>query len=136
MKITDSHENLLKLFQEKEAKGHLVSLEEVLEASNWKETTFATYYGKGQLAEFLNEASKGLYEVSNTLGISVQDFAKLLSQSKNRRDLGHNCKSKLSKALLRKSRENMLLALELYNNSPDRFEVGQALREPYSRSFW
>ncbi|WP_217627954.1 DUF3644 domain-containing protein [Vibrio parahaemolyticus] len=47
--------------------------------------------------------------------MSLIEFSKKLSQSKHRRGLGHNCKSKLAKALLRKSRDNMLLALELYN---------------------
>jgi hypothetical protein len=55
------------------------------------------------------------YEASNSLSLSLIEFSKKLSQSKHRRGLGHNCKSKLAKALLRKSRDNMLLALELYN---------------------
>lgn len=45
----------------------------------------------------------------------MQQFTQILSQSKHRRGLGHNCKSRLARALLRKSRDNMLLALELYN---------------------
>ncbi|NAX49384.1 DUF3644 domain-containing protein, partial [Photobacterium halotolerans] len=57
----------------------------------------------------------GVLEASNSINISEIEFAKLLSQSKHRRGLGHNCTSKLSKALLRKSRDNMMLALELYN---------------------
>ena len=52
-------------------------------------------------------------------GIDITEvkFAKLLSQSKHRRGFGQNCKSKLSKVLLSKFRDNMLLALEL-NNRP------------------
>jgi len=88
---------------------------EILDATGWKYSTFKTYFIKGQLSDFITEISKDLYEASNIQIITEIEFAKLLSQSKHRRGLGHNCKSKLSKALLRKSRDNMLLALELYN---------------------
>jgi len=91
------------------------SSEEILVATGWKYSTFKTYFIKGQLSDFITEISEDLYESSNIQIITEIEFAKLLSQSKHRRGLGHNCKSKLSKALLRKSRDNMLLALELYN---------------------
>jgi hypothetical protein len=115
MKITTSHENLLNLFQQKEMKGDVISEDEILKASGWQKTTFNTYLRKGQLSDFLNEVGNGYYEASNSVGLTVQQFTQLLSQSKHRRGLGHNCKSRLAKALLRKSRDNMLLALELYN---------------------
>lgn len=67
------------------------------------------------MADFLSETSDGKYEASNCQLINEVEFAKLLSQSKHRRALGHNCQSKLAKALLSKSKDNMLLALELYN---------------------
>jgi predicted DNA-binding protein (UPF0278 family) len=115
MKVASSHKNLLELLQKKESQGKAVSEEEILEASGWQKSTFSTYLNKGQLSDFLNEVREGYFEVSNSVGLSVQQFTQLLSQSKHRRGLGHNCKSRLAKALLRKSRDNMLLALELYN---------------------
>jgi hypothetical protein len=115
MKVASSHQNLLELLQKKEFQGKAVSEEEILEASGWQKSTFATYLNKGQLSDFLNEVGEGYFEISNSVGLSVQQFTQLLSQSKHRRGLGHNCKSRLTKALLRKSRDNMLLALELYN---------------------
>jgi hypothetical protein len=92
MKVATSHKNLLELLQKKEAQGKAISEQ-----------------------DFLNEVGEGCFEVSNSVELSVQQFTQLLSQSKHRRGLGHNCKSRLAKALLRKSRDNMLLALELYN---------------------
>jgi hypothetical protein len=115
MKITSSHKNLLEFLQKKEVKSEVISEEEILEASGWQKSTFTTYWNKGQLSDFIHEAGNGYFEASNSVGLSVQQFTQLLSQSKHRRGLGHNCKSRLSKALLRKSRDNMLLALELYN---------------------
>lgn len=115
MKITKSHKGLLKLLQEKEANGEHITKEEILRRTGWKEISFRTYWTKGQLSDFLNEVGAKLYEPSNSLDLTEQEFTKLLSQSKHRRGLGHNCKSRLAKALLRKSKDNMLLALELYN---------------------
>jgi ribosomal protein S25 len=115
MQIASAHQKLLDFLQKKEAKGEAISEQEILLTSGWQKTTFTTYLNKGQLADFLNEVNPGVFEASNTIGLSIQQFTKLLSQSKHRRGLGHNCKSRLSKALLKKSRDNMLLALELYN---------------------
>jgi EC042_2821-lke REase/Protein of unknown function (DUF3644) len=115
MRVTDSHKHLLKLLQEKEAKKNLVTKDEIANVTAWKPVTFPTYWNKGQFSDFLSQIDENQFAVSNTLDLSAEDFVKILSQSKNIRSLGHNCKSRLSKALLRKSRDNMLLALELYN---------------------
>lgn len=115
MKVASSHKSILKLFQTKETEGKAVLEEEILKVSGWQKSTFSTYLNKGQLSDFLNRVGEGCFEVSNSVGLSEQQFTQLLSQSKHRRGLGHNCKSRLSKALLKRSKDNMLLALELYN---------------------
>lgn len=115
MKTHDSHANLLHLLQAKEASNEVIKEEEILRITGWKESTFRTYLSKDQLSDFICEIENGIYEASNTIGLTDIEFTKLLSQSKHRRSLGHNCKSRLAKALLRKSKDNMLLALELYN---------------------
>nr|WP_216620097.1 DUF3644 domain-containing protein [Vibrio coralliilyticus] len=98
-----------------EASGKSFTTDDILEATGWKIATFKTYWNKGQLSDFISELGHGVFEASNCQDITPIEFAKLLSQSKHRRGLGHNCKSKLAKALLSKSKDNMLLALELYN---------------------
>ena len=91
------------------------SMDDILTATGWKPATFKSYLAKGQLAQFVSIGEKGRYEASNTLDISFKEFEKALSQSKHVQSLGHNCRSKLAKALLKKSKDNMLLAIELYN---------------------
>lgn len=115
MKINKSISNLHTFLKNAEQHHKQFSESDILQATKWKPVTFRTYYGKGQLSEFISETKNGLFESSNTLNISVVEFAKQLSQSKHIIALGHNCKSKLAKALLKKSRDNMILALELYN---------------------
>ncbi|AKF39733.1 TPA: DUF3644 domain-containing protein [Yersinia enterocolitica] len=115
MKISKSLEALFVFLKEKEKEGKNFKKEEILAATGWKIATFKTYWVKGQLSDFISIVNEDTYEASNCQNISVVEFSKLLSQSKHRRGLGHNCQSKLAKALLTKSRDNMLLALELYN---------------------
>lgn len=91
------------------------SMEDVLKATGWKQSTFKSYLAKGQLSHFLSRVSSTNFEATNTLNFTFKEFEKRLSQSKHIQSLGHNCRSKLAKALLRKSRDNMLLAIELYN---------------------
>lgn len=115
MKLTKSVAAFYAFLQSKEKANIPFTESEILDATQWKRVTFRTYYSKGQLADFVSENLDGRFAASNTLHISDVEFAKRLSQSKNVISLGHNCKSKLAKALLKKSRDNMILALELYN---------------------
>ena len=89
--------------------------QDVINATGWKPDTFKTYFAKGQITQFVTLISNDNYEAINTLDISFTEFKKRLSQSKHYQELGHKCKSNLAKALLKKSRDNMMLALELYN---------------------
>ncbi|MGE0673884.1 MAG: DUF3644 domain-containing protein [Methylibium sp.] len=115
MKPRKSHADLLALLQQREAQGLSVLFDEILTVTSWKRISLETYLKKGQLSSYLNEDAPGVFAVSNTLGLTAQLFSRNLSQSKTRRDLGFNCKSGLARALLHKARDNMTLALELYN---------------------
>ena len=115
MATTKSQKALLVLLKKKEKIGRSVSLSEILECTKWKKSTFDTYWNKGRLNEFLNEDRPNFYTPSNISRLTEDEFSRLLSQSKYRQDLGYICKFRLAKALLKKSRDNMLLALELYN---------------------
>ncbi|KMK05750.1 hypothetical protein ABW11_01420 [Pluralibacter gergoviae] len=115
MKISKKLEALFIFLSEQEREGSLFSRDDILTATGWKPATFKTYWTKGQLSDFISSVDENIFEASNCLNISLIEFSKLLSQSKHRRALGHNCQSKLAKALLSKSRDNMMLALELYN---------------------
>lgn len=115
MTVSNSHSALYQLLLKSEHTGTTIKKEGILDATGWKESTFDTYWGKGQLSDFLSEINTGVYEATSVSRLSEVEFSKKLSQSKHRRGLGHNFKSRLARALLRKSRDNMLLALELYN---------------------
>ncbi len=115
MKPRKTHTALLNLLQERESAGRSVTLEEILAETGWRKISLETYIKKGQLSEYLNEVGSEEFAVSNTTNLDALTFSRNLSQSKHRRELGFNCKSGLAKALLHKARDNMMLALELYN---------------------
>lgn len=110
-----SQKKLFEFLQERERQGKSFSKENLIQKIGWKPATFSTYFNKGQITQFVNLVDTNKYEATNTLEISLVEFTKRLSQSKHYQELGHKCKSSLAKALLKKSRDNMMLALELYN---------------------
>jgi hypothetical protein len=115
MAANDRQIKFFDFLKAKERTNKPFTVNEVLKATGWKKATFTAYWAKGQLSDFVSQNDDGDLEASSTLNITFKQFEKKLSQSKHVQSLGHNCKSKLAKALLRKSRDNMLLALELYN---------------------
>ena len=110
-----SQQKFFNFLQYAEHTGKNFSREELIVASGWKVSTFETYFNKGQITQFVTETGNDIFSAINTLDLSFVEFQKRLSQSKHFQELGHKCKSPLSKALLKKSRDNMMLALELYN---------------------
>ncbi len=110
-----SQQKLFEYLQSCEHKGVRFTKQQLIDAVGWKPATFATYYNKGQLTQFVNEVDDDLFDASNTLDLNFTEFKKRLSQSKHFQELGHKCKSPLARALLKKSKDNMMLALELYN---------------------
>ena len=115
MKVPKTHSALLALLKSKENAGDSITVAEILHATDWKKSTFLTYLHKGIFSPLLSEQGTDTFAVSSVTTLGEDEFSRLLSQSKHRRELGHICRSRLAKALLRKSRDNMMLALELYN---------------------
>ncbi|AIU66473.1 DUF3644 domain-containing protein [Vibrio coralliilyticus] len=106
---------LYQFLQKHQTESSTFTKEELIAHVGWKPSTFKSYYGKGQITQFLAEIGVNTYEAINVLDVSFIEFKKRLSQSKHYQELGHKCKSNLAKALLKKSKDNMMLALELYN---------------------
>ncbi|MFM4705529.1 DUF3644 domain-containing protein [Aeromonas bivalvium] len=110
-----AQEKFYEFLKEKQKANVYFSKGDVISATGWKSSTFKSYLGKGWISSFIVQVEKDLFEAQNTLNINFTEFRKKQSQSKNYRELGHNCKNNLARALLKKSRDNMMLALELYN---------------------
>jgi hypothetical protein len=112
MAVKQGQKMFFDFLQQCERANKKFNKEQVIAATGWKPATFKTYFGKGQITQFVAEIDANQFEAINTLGITYVEFKKRLSQSKHYQELGHKCKSNLAKALLKKSRDNMMLALK------------------------
>ncbi|WP_392566805.1 DUF3644 domain-containing protein [Utexia brackfieldae] len=115
MKISKTQAKLFIFLKQAEERKKQFTIEELISATGWKKITFDTYWQKGQLSDFINKVDDTNFESFGCNNITEIEFVKMLSQSKHRRGLGHNCKSKLAKSLLIKAKDNFQLSIELYN---------------------
>jgi len=115
LRILMKQRKLFALLCQREAAGRTVTRAEIIAKSGYAPSSFGTNLGKGFYSRFLTETAPDTYEVTGTHGMTIEAFVKLTTQSHYLRDQGYACKSPLAAALLRKSRDNMVLALEVYN---------------------
>ena len=106
---------LYELLQEKGRKQKTVSESEIAKRTGWKATTVHTYISEGHLKSLLvPENGKGFRSVGID-GMSKEEFHEKITQSQAIKGVNYGCKNKLARALAERSRENMVLGLELYN---------------------
>lgn len=91
------------------------TLADIAAATGWSPSSVKAYRSKGHWDSFVAPAGDGAYRAQGVMALSETEFFQLLTQSARARELGSWCKSSLSRALLAKSRDNMVLALELFN---------------------
>lgn len=96
-------------------RGKTITSKEILDVTGWTDSTWRTHWNKGVYSPFLTEQADGSYRVSNSDALNETAFQKRVTQKHQSRELGAQCKSPLARALLRKAKENITLALELYN---------------------
>jgi hypothetical protein len=111
--LTSSQRALLELFRSRS--GLSITLEEVLKATGWKASTWKAYRSKGVLAPYIRVEEDGSLFVTASANLAEWSFMRQVTQTASSREIGAPCASKLARALLRKARDNMVLALELYN---------------------
>lgn len=112
-RMSESQQALLALLRKKT--GESISRDEVLAATGWKPATLKAYLSKGHLSGFLREQPDGSLKVIAPSELDEWTFTRALTQSGPAREVGGPCGSALARALMRKARDNMVLALELYN---------------------
>jgi len=96
-------------------RGKTVTSEQILDVTKWQASTWKTHWSKGVYTPFLSEKSKTEYVVTAAPDLDEAAFYRRISQNHQARELGANCKNPLARALLHKAKDNMTLALELYN---------------------
>jgi hypothetical protein len=93
--------------------GQVVTEATILQTTGWKQSAWRVYRGGGRYLRFLRPTAGGDYSISVPQGLTEGELVAAVSQSPAR--AASPVQNKLARALAARSRENMLLALELYN---------------------
>lgn len=67
---------LYQFLQKHQTESSTFTKEQLLEQVGWKLSTFKSYYGKGQITQFLAETEANTYEAINVLDVSFIEFKK------------------------------------------------------------
>lgn len=114
-KLSLRQKKFYNFLQEQERSHRACSKKEILDATGWKASTFDSYMSKGHFSSFLSESDEGKFSISGVLCLTEEEFLQEISQVQVIREFGAWCESELAQALIKKSRDNMILALELFN---------------------
>lgn len=111
--LTEAQRKLFNLIRAKN--GQEVQVAELLQLTGWKPATWRSYWSKGVFAPFFVEGSDGSLQIRAAADLDEWGFQRQVTQTASAREVGAPCSSALARALVKKSRDNMTLALELYN---------------------
>ena len=114
-RISASQRRMFVFLKNCEERGTNFSLGRLASAAGVQADTIGTYISKGYFTNFLIPAGNDKYSVQGVTKLTESEFHQHITQTQSIRELGYSCRYPLSRALLRKSKDNMILALELYN---------------------
>jgi len=109
-RLSAKQKSLLTLLRKRA--GKTISESEILKATGWKTSSWRVYRNNALYAPFLREITPANFEVTLDANISEDEFRRQITQTK---EPGSAIKSRLARALITRSRDNIVLALEVYN---------------------
>lgn len=113
--LSKYQKRFFEFLKEKEVQREEFTLADVSAATGWNECTPGDYIRKGYWTLDLVCDESGNYKVSGVTGLSERQFHKRITQTQKGRSFAPWLDHELSRALAKRSRDNMVLALELYN---------------------
>lgn len=112
-KLSDRQQKLYELLCSQD--GAVLSEAEILAATNLAPRSLKAYFVKGHYHGLLTRQGDGTYRVTVPANFSQAEFLRRVSQSADLRESAGTLREPLARALVRRSRENMIVALEVYN---------------------
>jgi hypothetical protein len=99
----------------KERAGAEFSTSDIVFATGWKLDSLRTNLSEGHWHRIVSKEGKDRFRAVGVLGLTEREFHARISQSKRVQSFAYSLTNQLAGTLLSRSRDNMLLALELYN---------------------
>ena len=112
--LTPKQRALKEHLSEVEKADGFTTYDQMADAAGYKRSSLRTMFSEGFISKYLVGTGPE-FKVQGIYSLTDEEFHRQISQSHKVREFGYNCKTKLGKSLLEKSRDNMVLALELYN---------------------
>ncbi len=112
-RLTKKQRALLAFLREHD--GQEIKERDILKVTGWSDKSWRVYRNNGYYAPFLVELSPKRFRVRCGPDVSEWAFYKAVTQTKSGSKFAPRCKVELARALAARSRDNMVLALELYN---------------------
>ncbi len=112
-RLTKKQRDLLAFLRDHDGKE--VGESAILRVTQWSPKSWRVYKNNGYYAPFLVELSPGRFRVRCGSDVTDWAFYMAVTQTKKGSKFAPRCKNELARALAARSRDNMILALELYN---------------------
>lgn len=107
--------SFFEFLKEHERAGSRFSATEVATHVGWKRESVRTNLSEGHWSRVIARDGKDSYRSNGVLQLSEREFHARISQSKRVQSFAYGVANQLAAALLARSRDNMILALELFN---------------------
>lgn len=113
--LTPRQRTFLEFLRAHERSGSRFSAADIAAKVGWKVDSVRTNLSEGHWARVVVKDGKGAFRAVGVVDLSEREFHARISQSKHVQSFGHGVANGLAASLLARSRDNMILALELYN---------------------
>lgn len=113
--LNERQRRLLEFLKEQERRNATFGPDEIAAATGYKRDSVRTNMTEGHWSQVVVRAGKDRFRAGPVSSLSEREFHARISQSKRVQAFGYRCSNPLAAGLLSRSRDNMVLALELYN---------------------
>lgn len=113
--LSEQQKRFFAFLKKMETKKKAFSFEDIAKATGWAVDTPRNYMHKGYLANNLSKSAGGKLTVRGVIGLTEEQFLSKITQTQSGRAFASRLCSPLARSFVERSRDNMILALELYN---------------------
>lgn len=113
--LSEQQKRFFAFLKKMETKKAAFSCEDIAEATGWAVGTPRDYLRKGYLAENISKSPDGMLTVRGVVGLTEAQFLSKITQTQSGRVFASRISDPLARSFVERSRDNMILALELYN---------------------
>ncbi|MBN1654855.1 MAG: DUF3644 domain-containing protein [Deltaproteobacteria bacterium] len=113
--LNSRQKRFFEFLKRKERAADRFSTRDIVSATSWKPDSVRTNLSEGHWHRIIAKEGRDLFRALGVLKLTEREFHARISQSKRVQSFAYGLANPLAGSLISRSRDNMLLALELYN---------------------